>query len=94
MQKSLHLRSVCLHQWRVPPFALKCPCNPPPPPWETVSWRLSPPPPRQWKTVARNWGRLQWAGGAFPSAREGRVQFNRYGCWDAHPFNLDPVHHP
>ena len=24
--------SLCLHQWRVPQFALKYPCNPPPPP--------------------------------------------------------------
>ena len=29
--KSLHLCSVCLHQWRVPQCALKYPCNPPPP---------------------------------------------------------------
>ena len=28
--KLLHLCSVCLHQWRVPQFALKYPCNPPP----------------------------------------------------------------
>ena len=28
--KSLHLCSVCLHQWRVPQFALKYPYNPPP----------------------------------------------------------------
>ena len=27
MQKSLLLCSVCLHQWRLPPFALKYPCN-------------------------------------------------------------------
>ena len=27
MQNSLHLCSVCLHQWRVPQFALKYPCN-------------------------------------------------------------------
>ena len=29
--KSLHLCSVCLRQWRVPQFALKYLCNPPPP---------------------------------------------------------------
>ena len=29
--KSLHRGSVCLHQWRVPQFALKYTCNPPPP---------------------------------------------------------------
>ena len=28
--KSLHLCSVCLHQWRVPQFALKYCCNLPP----------------------------------------------------------------
>ena len=28
--KSLHLCSVCLHQWRAPLFALKYPCNLPP----------------------------------------------------------------
>ena len=28
MQMSLHLCSVCLHQWRVSQFALKYPCNP------------------------------------------------------------------
>ena len=38
-----HLCSVCLHQWRVPQFALKHPCNPPPPPGETVTGQ--PPPP-------------------------------------------------
>ena len=32
MQKSALLCSVCLHQWRVPRFALKYLCNPPPPP--------------------------------------------------------------
>ena len=34
MEKSLHLGSVCsvcLHQWRVPQFALKYCCDPPPP---------------------------------------------------------------
>ena len=46
MQKSLHLCYVCLHQWRVPKFALKYPCNPPPPPGGdrhlvTVTWRPS-----------------------------------------------------
>ena len=43
MQKSLHLCSVCLHQWRAPRFALKYRCTPPPPP-ETIAWRPSPPP--------------------------------------------------
>ena len=28
--KLIHLCSVCLHQWRVPQFALKYSCNPPP----------------------------------------------------------------
>ena len=37
-QKSLHTCSLCLHQWRVPHFALKYPCNPPPP-RESVIWR-------------------------------------------------------
>ena len=41
----------CLHRWRVPQFALKYPCNLPPPPRETVTWRPSPPPTRE--TVAR-----------------------------------------
>ena len=31
MPKTLHLCSVCLHQWRGPWFALEYPCNPPPP---------------------------------------------------------------
>ena len=31
-QKSLQMCSLCLHQWRVPQFALKYPCTPPPPP--------------------------------------------------------------
>ena len=30
--QSLHLCSVCLHQWRIPQFALKYPCNLPPSP--------------------------------------------------------------
>ena len=30
--------AVCLHQWRVPQFALKYLCNPPPPRGETVTW--------------------------------------------------------
>ena len=35
--KLLLLCSVCLHQWRVPQFALKYPRNPPPPGGETVA---------------------------------------------------------
>ena len=33
--------AVCLHQWRVPQFALKCPCNLPPSRGETITWRPS-----------------------------------------------------
>ena len=40
-QKLLHTCSLCLHQWRVPRFALKYPCNPPPPPGDN---HLVPPP--------------------------------------------------
>ena len=37
-----------LHQWRVPQFALKYPCNPPPPPGRpSLGDRLPPPPPRR-----------------------------------------------
>ena len=36
--------AVCLHQWRVPQFALKYPCNTPPRKRETITWRPSPPP--------------------------------------------------
>ena len=45
-QTPLHTWSLCLHQWRVPQFALKYPCHlpPPPNPWETVTWRPCPPP--------------------------------------------------
>ena len=44
--KPLHLCSVCLHQWRVPQFALKYPCNlPPPGGWRpSLGDRLPPPP--------------------------------------------------
>ena len=45
MRKSLHTCSLCLHQWRVPPFALKYPCNPPPPPGDRHLATVSPPPP-------------------------------------------------
>ena len=45
-QKSPHLCSLCLHQWRVPQFALKCPYNPPLPPGRpSLGDHLSPPPP-------------------------------------------------
>ena len=53
--------AVCLHQWRVPQFALKYPCNPPPPRGETITWQPSPPP--QGETVARYGGRHQGGGG-------------------------------
>ena len=46
MQKSLHTCSLCLHHWRVPQFALKYPCNPPPPPGRpSLGDRLPPIPP-------------------------------------------------
>ena len=36
---------ACLHQWRVPQFALQYPCNPPPPPGRpSLGDRLPPPP--------------------------------------------------
>ena len=44
LQKSLHMCSACLHQWRVPQVALKYPCNLPSP-GGTITWR--PPPPWQ-----------------------------------------------
>ena len=44
-KKSLHLCSLCLHQWRVPQFALKYPCNPPPPPGRPLPGNRLPPPP-------------------------------------------------
>ena len=53
MQKSLHLRCVCLHQWRIPQFALKYPCNPSPP-GEGLSLGDRLPPGRE--TVARYGG--------------------------------------
>ena len=37
MQKLLHLCYVCLHQWRVPKFALKYPCSLHPPRGETIA---------------------------------------------------------
>ena len=37
-RKSLHTCSLCLRQWRVPQFALRYPCNVPPPPRDTVTW--------------------------------------------------------
>ena len=37
-RKSLHTCSLCLRQWRVPQFALRYPCNAPPPPRDTVTW--------------------------------------------------------
>ena len=48
MRKSLHTCSLCLHGWRVPQFALKYPCNlPPPPPGRpSLGDRLPPPPGR------------------------------------------------
>ena len=47
-RKSLHTCSLCLRQWRVPQFALRYPCNVPPPPPGTPSLgdRLPPPPGR------------------------------------------------
>ena len=46
MRKSLHTCSLCLHRWRVPQFALKYPCNPPPPGRPSLGDRLPPPPGR------------------------------------------------
>ena len=44
-QKSLHTCSLCLHHWRLPQFALKYPCNPPPPPGDHHLATVSPPHP-------------------------------------------------
>ena len=58
--------AVCLHQWRVPQFALKYPCNlPPPPRGETVTWQPSPPP-GGGGTVARYRGIFQGGGEGNP----------------------------
>ena len=43
-QQPLHMCSLCLHQWRVPQFALKYPCNPPPPRGDRHLATVSPPP--------------------------------------------------
>ena len=84
--KSLHLCSVCLHQWRVPQFALKYPCNLPPSGGETVIWRPFPPPPRGGETVAHYRGGFQGGGGRKhfakiqfkPNAKIGGLSIPRY----------------
>ena len=48
---------LCLRQWRVPQFALRYPCNPPPPPGRPSLGDRLPPPTRE--TVARYPGTLQ-----------------------------------
>ena len=56
MQKSLQLCSVPLHQWRLPQFALKHPCDlrPPSPPGDRHLATVSPPHPLE--TVTRATG--------------------------------------
>jgi len=58
---SLHLCSVCLHQWRIPQFALKYPCN------------LPPSPPPRGRPFTRYRGRFQglWALGCPSRTNEG-----------------------
>ena len=64
-RKSLHTCSLCLRQWRVPQFALRYPCNVPPPPGTPSLGDRLPPPTRE--TVARYPGTLQ-GGGRVPTA--------------------------
>ena len=63
LPKSLHLCSVCLHEWRVPQFALKYPCNPPCPRVGRPSLgdRL-PPHPRGGDRCALQGGNARWWG--------------------------------
>ena len=57
-QKSLHTYSLCLHQWRVPKFALKYPCNPPPPPGaRRLATRPPPPHPEDRRALTREFAR-------------------------------------
>ena len=65
MQKSLHLCSVCLHQWRVPQLALKYRCDAPPPPARPSLGDRPPLPPMGARRVlcrkiSRGWSRYSW----------------------------------
>ena len=50
--------SLCLHRWRVPQFALKYPCNlPPPPPGDRHLATISPPHPGDRRALTREFAR-------------------------------------
>ena len=57
-RKSLHTCSLCLRQWRVPQFALRYPCNvPPPPPGHRHLVTVSPPHPGDRRALPRDFAR-------------------------------------
>ena len=57
-RKSLHMCSLCLRQWRVPQFALRYPCNvPPPPPGHRHLVTVSPPHPGDRRALPRDFAR-------------------------------------
>ena len=58
-----HLVHMCLHRWRVPQFALKYPCNPPPPPLgDRHLATVSPPHPGDCRALTREFARGGGAG--------------------------------
>ena len=57
MRKSLHTCSLCLHRSRVPQFAWKYPCNPPPPPGDRHLATVSPPHPGDRRALTREFAR-------------------------------------
>ena len=69
-----HLVHMCLHRWRVPQFALKYPCNPPPPPGDRHLATVSPPHPGDRCALTREFarggqgtpGRFKWRGNDAP----------------------------
>ena len=56
-RKSLHTCSLCFRQWRVPQFALRYPCNPPPPPGDRHLVTVSPPHPGDRRALPRDFAR-------------------------------------
>ena len=71
-RKSLHTCSLCLRQWRVPQFALRYPCNaPPPPPGHRHLVTVSPPHPGDRRALPRDFAR---GGEGTSSARAGMIE--------------------
>ena len=72
-RKSLHTCSLCLRQWRVPQFALRYPCNPPPPPGHRHLVTVPPPHPGDRRALPRDFAR---GGGGYLKGNHAHISFS------------------